>query len=48
MAKMLRAKNLKICEDSRIVVSRINGEYEARDETMTKVLEKGESSNESI
>ena len=38
LAKMLRAKNLKICGDSRLVVSQINGEYEARDETMKKYL----------
>ena len=37
-AKMLRVKNLKICGDSRLVVSQINGEYEARDETMKKYL----------
>ena len=38
LAKMLRVKNLKICGDFRLVVSQINGEYEARDEIMKKYL----------
>ena len=31
-------KNVKIYGDSRLVVSQVNGEYEARDETMIKYL----------
>ena len=38
LAKALRAKNVKICGDSRLVISQVNGEYEARDETMMKYL----------
>ena len=38
LAKALRVKNLKICGDSRLVVSQVNGDFEARDETMKKYL----------
>ena len=40
LAKALRAKNVKICGDSRLVISQVNGEYEARDEIMMKDLVK--------
>ncbi|XP_074324263.1 uncharacterized protein LOC141661179 [Apium graveolens] len=32
----LRVKNLKVCGDSKLVVSQVKGEFEARDETMAK------------
>ncbi|XP_074328835.1 uncharacterized protein LOC141666603 [Apium graveolens] len=32
------AKNLKICRDSRILVAQVNGEFEAKDDTMAKYL----------
>ena len=38
LAKVLRAKNVKICGDSRLLISQVNGEYEARGETMMKYL----------
>ena len=38
LAKALRAKNMKICGDSRLVISQVNVEYEARNETMMKYL----------
>ena len=38
LAKALRAKNLKIMGDSKLVISQVTGEYEARDEVMTKYL----------
>ena len=38
LAGVLRAKNLKVCGDSRLVVSQVNGEFEAREETMSKYL----------
>ncbi|XP_074365587.1 uncharacterized protein LOC141706688 [Apium graveolens] len=37
-ARALRAKNLKICRDSRLVVAQVNGEFEAKDDTMVKHL----------
>ena len=38
LAKALRAKNVKIIGDSRLVISQVNGKYESRDETMMKYL----------
>nr|XP_017221373.1 PREDICTED: uncharacterized protein LOC108198111 [Daucus carota subsp. sativus] len=38
LARTLRVKNLKVCGDSRLVVSQVNGEFEAREETMLKYL----------
>ena len=35
---MMRVKNLKVCGDLRLVVSQLNGEFEAKDETMAKYL----------
>ncbi|KAK1363787.1 hypothetical protein POM88_039348 [Heracleum sosnowskyi] len=35
---VLRVKTLKVCGDSRLVVSQVNGEFEARDEVMAKYL----------
>ncbi|XP_074327949.1 uncharacterized protein LOC141665863 [Apium graveolens] len=34
----LRVKNLKVCGDSKLVVSQVKGEFEARDETMAKYV----------
>ncbi|KAK1356799.1 hypothetical protein POM88_050057 [Heracleum sosnowskyi] len=34
----LRVKSLKVCGDSRLVVSQVNGEFEAKDETMARYL----------
>ncbi|XP_074364623.1 uncharacterized protein LOC141705630 [Apium graveolens] len=34
LAGTLRVKNLKVCGDSKLVVSHVNGEFEARDDTM--------------
>ncbi|XP_074352762.1 uncharacterized protein LOC141691909 [Apium graveolens] len=36
LAGTLRVKNLKVCGDSKLVVSQVKGEFEARDETMAK------------
>ncbi|XP_074342468.1 uncharacterized protein LOC141680034 [Apium graveolens] len=38
LAKAVRAKNLKVCGDSRLVVAQVNGEFEAKDDTMAKYL----------
>ncbi|XP_074351461.1 uncharacterized protein LOC141690573 [Apium graveolens] len=38
LARAVRAKNLKVCGDSRLVVAQVNGEFEAKDETMAKYL----------
>ncbi|KAK1366125.1 hypothetical protein POM88_041686 [Heracleum sosnowskyi] len=38
LAGALRVKTLKVCGDSRLVVSQVNGEFEARDEVMAKYL----------
>ncbi|XP_063941291.1 uncharacterized protein LOC135149494 [Daucus carota subsp. sativus] len=38
LARTLRVKNLKVYGDSRLVVSLVNGEFEAREETMLKYL----------
>ena len=38
LAKALRAKNLKIMGDSKLVISQVTGEYEAKDEVMIKYL----------
>nr|XP_017246807.1 PREDICTED: uncharacterized protein LOC108218398 [Daucus carota subsp. sativus] len=38
LARTLRVKNLKVYGDSRLVVSQVNGEFEAREETMLKYL----------
>ena len=38
LARMMRVKNLKVCGDLRLVVSQLNGEFEAKDETMAKYL----------
>ncbi|XP_074374382.1 uncharacterized protein LOC141714784 [Apium graveolens] len=38
LAKAVRAKNLKVCEDSRRVVTQVNGEFEAKDDIMAKYL----------
>ena len=44
LAKALRFKNIKICGDSRLVVSQVNGEYEAKEETMKEYLIKNRES----
>nr|XP_017227794.1 PREDICTED: uncharacterized protein LOC108203390 [Daucus carota subsp. sativus] len=38
LARTLRVKNLKVYGDSRLVVSQVNGEFEAREETMLRYL----------
>ncbi|XP_074346937.1 uncharacterized protein LOC141685750 [Apium graveolens] len=38
LAGTLRVKNLKVCGDSKLVVSQVKGEFEARDETMAKYM----------
>ncbi|XP_074377935.1 uncharacterized protein LOC141719453 [Apium graveolens] len=38
LARVVRAKNLKVSEDSRLVVAQVNGEFESKDETMAKYL----------
>ncbi|XP_074354866.1 uncharacterized protein LOC141693611 [Apium graveolens] len=38
LARAVRAKNLKVCRDSRLVVAQVNGEFEAQDDTMVKYL----------
>ncbi|XP_074322944.1 uncharacterized protein LOC141659908 [Apium graveolens] len=39
LAGTLRVKNLKVCGNSKLVVSQVNGEFEARDETMAKCVQ---------
>lgn len=38
LAKTLRSKNLKVCGDSRLLLSQVNGECEAQKVTMVKYL----------
>ncbi|XP_074324003.1 uncharacterized protein LOC141660923 [Apium graveolens] len=38
LTRAIRAKNLKVCGDSRLVVAQVNGEFEAKDDTMAKYL----------
>ncbi|KAL8088405.1 hypothetical protein AgCh_038254 [Apium graveolens] len=38
LAGTLRVKNLKVCGDSKLVISQVKGEFEARDETMAKYV----------
>ncbi|XP_074361078.1 uncharacterized protein LOC141701294 [Apium graveolens] len=38
LARAVRAKNLKVCGDSRLIVAQVNGEFEAKDDTMAKYL----------
>ena len=38
LAKALRVKNIKICGDSRLIVSQVNGDYEAKEKTMKEYL----------
>ncbi|XP_074374249.1 uncharacterized protein LOC141714640 [Apium graveolens] len=38
LARVVRAKNLKICGDSRLVVAQVNGEFEAKDNIMENYL----------
>ncbi|XP_074346936.1 uncharacterized protein LOC141685749 [Apium graveolens] len=38
LARAVRAKNLKVCRDSRLVISQVNGEFEAKDDTVSKYL----------
>ncbi|XP_074355781.1 uncharacterized protein LOC141695434 [Apium graveolens] len=38
LARATRAKNLKVCEDSKLVVAQFNGEFEAKDDTLAKYL----------
>ncbi|XP_074355747.1 uncharacterized protein LOC141695398 [Apium graveolens] len=38
LAGAVRAKNLKVCGDSRLVVAQVNGEFEAKDDTMANYL----------
>ncbi|XP_074342296.1 uncharacterized protein LOC141679804 [Apium graveolens] len=37
-ARIVRTKNLKVCGDSRLVIAQVNGEFEAKDDTMAKYL----------
>ncbi|XP_074327022.1 uncharacterized protein LOC141664963 [Apium graveolens] len=38
LAGTLRVENLKVCGDSKLVISQVKGEFEARDETMAKYV----------
>ncbi|XP_074346756.1 uncharacterized protein LOC141685561 [Apium graveolens] len=38
LAGMLRDKNLNVCGDSKLMISHVKGEFEARDETMAKYV----------
>ncbi|XP_074323600.1 uncharacterized protein LOC141660511 [Apium graveolens] len=38
LARAVRAKNLKVCGDSRLVVAQVNGEFDTKDDTMAKYL----------
>ncbi|XP_074378309.1 uncharacterized protein LOC141719841 [Apium graveolens] len=38
LARTLRVKNLKVCGDSKLVISQVKGEFEARDEIMVKYV----------
>ncbi|XP_074324061.1 uncharacterized protein LOC141660983 [Apium graveolens] len=38
LARAVRAKKLKVCEYSRLVVAQVNGVFEAKDDTMAKYL----------
>ncbi|KAL8135308.1 hypothetical protein AgCh_010101 [Apium graveolens] len=38
LAGTLRVKNLKVCGDSKLVISQVKGEFEARDETMARYV----------
>ncbi|XP_074323847.1 uncharacterized protein LOC141660757 [Apium graveolens] len=38
LAGTLRVKNLKVCGDSKLVISQVKEEFEARDETMAKYV----------
>ncbi|XP_074324125.1 uncharacterized protein LOC141661043 [Apium graveolens] len=38
LARAVRAKNLKVYGDSRLVVAQVNGEFKAKDDTMAKYL----------
>ena len=38
LANSLRVKNIKICEVLRLIVSQVNGDYEAKEETMKEYL----------
>ncbi|XP_074376959.1 uncharacterized protein LOC141718472 [Apium graveolens] len=38
LAGTFRVKKLKVCGDSKLVVSQVKGEFEARDETMEKYV----------
>ncbi|XP_074355755.1 uncharacterized protein LOC141695407 [Apium graveolens] len=38
LARTLRVKNLKVCGDSKLAVSQVKEEFEARDETMAKYV----------
>ena len=40
LAAAMKAKNLKICSDSQLVVNQINGNYQAKDATMQLYLQK--------
>ncbi|XP_063947569.1 uncharacterized protein LOC108203383 [Daucus carota subsp. sativus] len=38
LARTLRVRNLKVCGDSKLVVFQVNGEFEAREDTMLRYL----------
>ncbi|XP_074374576.1 uncharacterized protein LOC141714985 [Apium graveolens] len=38
LVRAVKAKNLKVCGDSRLVVAQVNGEFEAKDDTVAKYL----------
>ncbi|XP_063938093.1 uncharacterized protein LOC135147954 [Daucus carota subsp. sativus] len=38
LARTLRVRNLKVCGDSKLVVFQVNGEFEAREDTMVRYL----------
>ncbi|XP_074327796.1 uncharacterized protein LOC141665711 [Apium graveolens] len=38
LARAMRATNLNVCGDSRLLVAQVNGEFEAKDDTMAKYL----------
>ena len=48
LERTLRVKNLKVCGDSKLVVFQVNGEFEAREESMSIILEIFEDSDSAI
>ena len=38
LSNSMRVKNIKICGDSRLIVSQVNGDYEAKEKMMKEYL----------